>query len=94
MSFEWAFRLQFFFLIFSQKNLTNCKTNFSKFDFFHDFLFLKYNRLDFRLRKAFHGRDFAKVHNYKQNFKRLLLVLDFQLQFFGRVVEKQSKGLE
>ena len=66
-----------FFLIYSQINLTNCKTNFSKFDFFYDFLFSKYNRLDFRLRKAFYRRDFAKVHNYKQNFKRLLHVLDF-----------------
>ena len=67
-----------FFLDFLSKKFTNCKTDFSKFDFFQNFLFLKYNRLGFRLRKAFNGRDFAKVRYYKQNFKRLLLVLDFQ----------------
>ena len=67
-----------FFLDFLSKNLTNCKTNFSKIDFFHDFLFLKYNRLGFPLRKAFNRKDLAKVHNYKQNFKRLLLEIAFQ----------------
>ena len=66
-----------FFLDFISKNITNSKINFSKFDFFYDFLFSKYKRIDFRLIKAFYHKHFAKVHNYKQNFKRLLNIIDF-----------------
>ena len=91
---ERIFRSENFFLLdFFSKNFDR-QDRLYQIWAFYDFPFLRYNRLDFPLKRLFPLRHFVRVANKKQNFKNWQHVLDFQKIFCGRGIVKQSTVLE
>ena len=84
---------KFFLLDFFSKNFDRQDRLYQTWASY-DLPFLRYNRLDFPLKRLFPLRHFVRVANKKQNFKNWQHVLDFQKIFCGRGIAKQSTGLE
>ena len=90
--FERAFRSEFFCWISFQKNLTDLKTNFTKFELSTAFLCRGINKLDFSIERLFTLKTLLGLPTRNKTLKKLLHVLDSQYIFCGRaIIVKQRK---